>query len=126
VERTISEGYYQMINVKLSRSGGYTRALKIIERIRKAGLFYQIGCTIGESGILSAAGRALCLLSSDALYYDGSYDSIILNKNVTKEHVSFGPGGKAGPLPGFGLGVEISQKKLGELKKNVTTIRKDI
>jgi muconate cycloisomerase len=125
VERIIDEGYYQMINVKLNRSGGFRRSLKIIEYIRKEGLFFQIGCTLGESGILSAGGRALCLLNSDALYYDGSYDIFLLEKNVTKEHVTFGRGGEAGPLQGFGLGVEVSRENLAELKKQIATIRRD-
>ncbi|MBN2060228.1 MAG: hypothetical protein JW882_07410 [Deltaproteobacteria bacterium] len=125
VERIVDEGYYQMINVKLNRSGGFRRSLRIIEYIRKEGLFFQIGCTLGESGILSAGGRALGLLCSDALHYDGSYDKFLLEKNVTTEDVTFGPGGEAGPLPGFGLGVEVSKVRLAELKKDVATIRKD-
>jgi len=115
VERIIREGYYQMINVKLSRNGGFRRSLRIIETIRKSGQSFQIGCTIGESGILSAAGRALGLLCKDAKYYDGSYDRFLLKENITTEHVSFGPGGKAGPLDGPGLGVKINKESLMRL-----------
>ncbi|MFO7599693.1 MAG: enolase C-terminal domain-like protein, partial [Candidatus Desulfacyla sp.] len=67
VKRIAAEGYYQMINVKLCRSGGFRRSLAMIDEIRKGGLSFQIGCTLGESGILSAAGRTLCLLCGDAL-----------------------------------------------------------
>lgn len=115
VESIIEDGNYHMINVKLSRSGGFRRSLKIIERIRNSGLSFQIGCTLGESGILSAAGRALCLLCGDALYYDGSYDKFLLRENVTSEHVDFGPGGEAGPLDGPGLGVEVDTNTLKRL-----------
>jgi len=115
VERIIKDGYYEMINVKLSRSGGFRRSLRIIERIRSSGLSFQIGCTLGESGILSAGGRALSLLCRDATYYDGSYDRFMLKENITIEDVSFGPGGKAGPLEGPGLGVEINRESLMRL-----------
>jgi len=115
VERIIQEGYYQMINVKLSRNGGFRRSLRIIETIRKSGQSFQIGCTIGESGILSAAGRALGLLCRDAKYYDGSYDRFLLKENITLENVSFGPGGEAGPLDGPGLGVKINKESLMRL-----------
>jgi L-alanine-DL-glutamate epimerase-like enolase superfamily enzyme len=115
VKKIIRQGYYQMINVKLSRSGGFRRSLKIIEFIRKSGLSYQIGCTLGESGILSAAGRALGLLCCDAVYYDGSYDRFMLKENITIGDVSFGPGGKAGPLDGPGLGVKINRESLMRL-----------
>jgi len=115
VERIIKDGYYEMINVKLSRSGGFRRSLRIIERIRSSGLSFQIGCTLGESGILSAGGRALGLLCRDAAYYDGSYDRFILKENTTTEDVSFGLGGKAGALDGPGLGVEINRESLMHL-----------
>lgn len=115
VERIIKDGYYEMINVKLSRSGGFRRSLRIIERIRNSGLSFQIGCILGESGILSAAGRALSLLCGDAAYYDGSYDRWMLKENTATEDVSFGPGGKAGPLDGPGLGVEINRESLMRL-----------
>ena len=109
------ENYYQMVNVKLSRSGGFRRTLKIVEYLRSHMIPFQIGCTIGESGILSAAGRTLCLLCKDAVYCDGSYDRFILKENTTNEDVSFGPGGEAGPLDGPGLGVEVSSEKLKRL-----------
>jgi muconate cycloisomerase len=75
-------------------------------------ILFQIGCQLGESGILSAAGRVLCLLCRDAVYYDGSYDEYMLKENTTFENVSFGPGGKAGPLEGPGLGVKVSHQSL--------------
>jgi L-Ala-D/L-Glu epimerase len=72
---------------------------------------------LGESGVLSAAGRALCLVSSDAAYFDGSYDSFLLKENITAEDVTFGPGGVAGPLRGYGLGVEVDLRKLERLSR---------
>ncbi len=121
VEKIVGEGYYQMVNVKLSRSGGFRRALKIIDFLRSKDIGFQIGCNLGESGILSSAGRALCLISGDAAYYDGSYDSFILKENVTTQNISFGPGGEAGPLEGPGLGVEVDREKLARLSESGST-----
>lgn len=112
VKRIATEGYYQMINVKLCRSGGFRRSLAIIDEIRHRGLSFQIGCTLGESGILSAAGRTLCLLSGDAVNYDGSYDQFLLKANTTIENVSFGHAGEAGPLGGSGLGIDVNTQNL--------------
>ncbi len=112
VDTLIARRSHDIVNVKLCRSGGFLRSLAIIQRLRRAGVGYQIGCTLGESGILSAAGRALCLRSSDALYYDGSYDRFLLAENTTAEDVSFGPGGRAGRLPEAGLGVEVDRESL--------------
>ena len=118
VNEIIREKYYGMINIRLSKCGGFRRSLKIIEKIRASGLSFQIGCQLGESGILSAAGRILGLLCRDAVYYDGSYDKFLLAENTTLEDVSFGPGGKAGPLEGPGLGVKVSSQKLEKLSNS--------
>jgi muconate cycloisomerase len=115
VERISKEGYYEMVNVRLSKCGGFRRSLGIIEYLRGNGLSFQIGCQLGESGLLSAAGRILSLLCRDALYYDGSYDDYLLKENITAENVNFGPGGEAGPLNGPGLGVEVDRQSLRRL-----------
>ena len=86
------------------------------------GILFQIGCQLGESGILSAAGRMLCLLCRDALYYDGSYDEFMLKENTTFENVSFGPGGKAGPLKGPGLGINVNPRQLKNMCYDSTVI----
>ena len=124
VEEIIKNGYYCMINVRLSKCGGFRRSLNIIDLIRSKGLSFQIGCQLGESGILSAAGRVLCLLCGDAVYYDGSYDRFLLKENITIQDVSFGIGGKTGPLDGLGLGIEVNKKALERLSdSDIITIK---
>jgi L-alanine-DL-glutamate epimerase-like enolase superfamily enzyme len=115
LEHIIQEGHYRMVNVRLSKCGGFRNSLKIIDLLRKNGLHFQVGCQLGESGLLSAAGRALGLLCRDARYYDGSYDAFLLKENLTTVDVLFGQGGKAGPLHGHGLGVSVSEEGLKRL-----------
>jgi muconate cycloisomerase len=123
IERIIKEGYYKMVNVRLSKCGGFRNALKIIDHLRQKGIPFQIGCQLGESGLLSAAGRVLCLLCRDAAYYDGSYDGFILKENITVENVCFGPRGEAGPLGGSGLGVVVSSQSLKRLSTESITVK---
>ena len=115
VQALVAEGHYNMINVRLSKCGGIRRSLRIIDFLRSRGIAYQVACQLGESGLLSAAGRALSLHCSDALYHDGSYDPFLLKENVTTRNVSFGRGGEAGPLGGVGLGVEVAATNLKRL-----------
>lgn len=122
MKKIVQEGYYKMINVRLSKCGGLRNSLKIIDYLRRNGISFQIGCHLGESGILSAAGRILCLLCSDAVYCDGSYDEFLLEKNITLEDVSMGPGGEADPLTGPGLGIKVSRRNLMELSEGFDTI----
>jgi L-alanine-DL-glutamate epimerase-like enolase superfamily enzyme len=122
VKKIVKIGHYRMINVRLSKCGGMRNSLKMIDYLRCHGISFQIGCHLGESGILSAAGRVLCLLCNDAVYYDGSYDEYLLEKNVTIENVSFGPGGEAGPLNGPGLGVKVSGQNLSGLSQGAPAV----
>ncbi len=122
MERIAEEGYYGMVNVRLSKCGGFRNSFRMIDYLRNHGISFQIGCQLGESGLLSAAGRALSLLCSDAVYYDGSYDEFLLKENVTVEPVSFGLGGEAGPLAGPGLGVEINHENLERLSDLSTRV----
>jgi muconate cycloisomerase len=127
IEKVIEKGYHQMINVKLSRSGGFQRTLRNIDYLRSRGISFQIGCNLGESGVLSAAGRGLCLLCKDAMYYDGSYDRFLLKENITVEDVSFGLGGEAGRLDGPGLGVKVNSEALERLsnENDIMTVVRD-
>lgn len=122
VETIVKEGYYKMINVRLSKCGGFKNSSRIIDYLRLNGTPFQVGCQLGESGILSAAGRVLCLLCRDAVYYDGSYDEFLLKQNVTFENVSFGSGGKASPLNSHGLGIKINPQRLKNICYDSTVI----
>jgi len=105
---------YDMVNIRLSKCGGLRRCWQIIDDLRARGVFFQIGCQLGESGILSAAGRTLSLLCSDALYHDGSYDAFLLQQNPA-QNVSFGMAGLAGPLEGPGWGVAVDPDRLAAM-----------
>ncbi|NCO61636.1 MAG: hypothetical protein COZ70_02440 [Deltaproteobacteria bacterium CG_4_8_14_3_um_filter_51_11] len=109
------ERSFSMINVRLSKCGGFGRCIAMLDYLRKAAIRFQIGCHLGESGILSAAGRALALSCADASYFDGSYDSYLLSENLTTRDVTFDLGGAAGEIPGPGLGVEVDRAKLRKM-----------
>lgn len=122
VTRIVADKDYTMINIRLSKCGGFRKSIQMIEILRKADIPFQIGCHLGESGVLSAAGRVLSLLNEDAVYHDGSYDAFILQENITRENVIFGEGGIAGRLKGSGLGVEISHSQLKRLSTSMTRV----
>jgi len=117
-QEATQEGCYDMMNIRLSKCGGFRNSLKIIDYVRKHRIPFQIGCQLGESGLLSAAGRVLSLLCKDARYYDGSYDEFLLKENITTENVTFGLRGEAGPLEAPGLGVEVNDKNLMHLSED--------
>jgi L-Ala-D/L-Glu epimerase len=112
VHALAAEGSFSMINIRLAKNGGILRALAMRRAAREEGLSIQAGCHVGETGILSAAGRASASLMPEALYVDGSYDGYILAGNITRENCTFGHGGKAPVLTGRRLGYDVEKEKL--------------
>ncbi len=108
-------GTYHALNLRLSKNGGLSRVLAMAEDARANGLTYQLGCMVGETGILSALGRVAASLLPAPRYLEGSYDDILLTANVTRESFRFGRGGKAPIVRGRGIGFEVDEKKLESL-----------
>lgn len=115
-ERAIALGVCDLFNIRLSKCGGFLPSLKLAALAHAAGLGYQLGCHPGETGILSAAGRHWATSVRDVRYLEGSYDRHLLRKQVTREDITFGYGGKAPALQRPGLGVTIDWDILHQLK----------
>ena len=69
-----------------------------------AGLACQLGAQVGETGILSAAGRQVATRLDSLLWREGSYGRILLKEDITEPDVTVGPGGWAPALESPGLG----------------------
>ncbi|MEA1990747.1 MAG: enolase C-terminal domain-like protein [Thermodesulfobacteriota bacterium] len=115
IEAMAKKRSYHMINLRLSKNGGLIKVLKMAEIADKGGLQYQVGCHVGETGILSASGRVAASILPKAVYVDGSYDSYLLSQNITSENFSFGFGGMAEIIRGQGLGFTVDETRLGRL-----------
>jgi len=115
IEAMAKNRSYHMINLRLSKNGGLLKILKMAEIAEKKGLQYQIGCHVGETGILSASGRVAASILPKAVYVDGSYDSYLLSENITTENFSFGFGGVAEIIRGQGSGFIVDETRLGML-----------
>ena len=67
-----------MFNIRLSKCGGFINSLKLAALAHRAGLGYQLGCQVGETGILSAAGRHFATSVAQIRYLEGSYDRFLV------------------------------------------------
>ncbi|MDP3789956.1 MAG: enolase C-terminal domain-like protein, partial [Candidatus Omnitrophota bacterium] len=112
----------KMFNIRLSKCGGIINSLKIARIAKAAGISYQLGCQVGESGVLSAAGRHFVSCVEGARYLEGSYAKFLLAEDMVREDVSFGYGGRADMLKGPGLGVMVDEHRLKKYIKNKLTI----
>ncbi len=104
-----------IINVRLAKCGGMTGSLKMIEVAKANSLKYQLGCLVGETSILGAAGRHFALAAPDLIHVEGSYNRRLLCNDIARPRMGFGLNGFARPLEGYGLGVRLDEAALTEL-----------
>ncbi len=121
-EAAIHGGFGEIFNIRLSKCGGILPSLRLIATAIRNGRQYGLGCHPGESPILSAAGRAVASRVRDLAFLEGSYDRHVLTEPFARQDITFGYGGRAKPLSGAGLGIDIDMAKLD----SVTVRRKDI
>lgn len=116
-ERAVRGGWCDLFNLRLSKCGGFIPTLRLAELARRHGLGYQLGCQVGETGILSAAGRHFATSVKDIRYLEGSYDRHLVLERLTKEDLTFRRGGWAPALVGCGLGVTVEPARLEGVTK---------
>jgi L-alanine-DL-glutamate epimerase-like enolase superfamily enzyme len=102
-------------NIRLSKCGGPGCAARIMQMAEKAGIFCQVGCQVGETSILAAAGRHFALTVPQIAYVEGSYAPYLLARDVVANPVVFNGGGLADELPGPGLGIDVLVGALEEM-----------
>jgi muconate cycloisomerase len=111
-QRAIDEGLCDLFNIRLSKCGGFVNSLALAAMAHAAGLGYQLGCQVGETGILSAAGRHFATSVGGLRYLEGSYDRHLVAERLTVEDLTFGYSGVAPALTGPGLGVTVDRAAL--------------
>jgi muconate cycloisomerase len=114
-EAAIRHSTADMFNIRLSKCGGLVPSLRILALARRKGIGVQMGCHPGETALLSAAGRHLASRVEGLSWVEGSYDRHVLAENVTGDDITFGYGGRAGPLSGPGLGIAIDPDRLDRM-----------
>jgi L-alanine-DL-glutamate epimerase-like enolase superfamily enzyme len=112
VRSLASTGAAQVLNLRLSKNGGLGRVLALAADAEACGLSYQLGCMVGETGILSCMGRVAASLLPAPRYVEGSYDDLLLEQNIVSPSFGFGPGGRAPILRGNGMGYRIEAERL--------------
>jgi muconate cycloisomerase len=99
-------------NIRVSKCGGLARSREIAARAATAGVRLQVGSQVGETAILSAAGRHLAAALPEISFVEGSFGTLLLTEDVSAESVRFGHRGEAPILTGPGLGVNVLEERL--------------
>lgn len=114
-ERAIQAKACKLFNIRLSKCGGIFPSLDLALMAHRAGLGYQLGCQVGETGILSAAGRAFACTVQNIRYIEGSYDQYLVRERLTKQNLSFEWRGWAPRLKSPGLGIDVEPARLASV-----------
>lgn len=111
----VAAGSCDAFNVRLSKCGGILNSLQIMQIAQANGLMVQLGCLVGETGILSAAGRHLACSVGPVRFYEGSYDRFVVRDRLTTEDCTFGYRGTAPSIGGDGLGIKVEESEVNRL-----------
>ena len=106
-------------NLKISKHGGIWPTYCIYKMAQEAGMTCQLGCHVGETALLTAAGRSFATVAPELKAFEGSFGRFLLEHDINSEDLTFGPGGLVDlsfVLSRAGLGVEVDHKLL---RKNV-------
>ena len=82
----------------------------------------QLGCHVGETAVLSAAGRHLAAYWPEVTFVEGSYSTLLLAEDIAQETIVFGRGGEAPVFTGYGLGITIQEELLHKYSKHCIAI----
>ncbi len=121
-EDAASRGTCDLFNLRLSKCGGFVPTLRLAQFAKRHGLGYQLGCQVGETAILSAAGRHFAAGVADIRYLEGSYDRHLVKEALGTRDISFRWGGWAPALTGPGLGVDIDPVALERVTQRRETL----
>lgn len=121
-EALIAARAVDYFNLRISKCGGLSRSLTIARRAATAGIGVQLGSQVGETAILSAAGRHLAAHLPEVAFVEGSYGTLLLTEDVSAEAVRFGHRGEAPLLSGFGLGIRVLEDRLRKYARSVVEL----
>lgn len=119
-ERAVANGWCDLFNLRLSKCGGFIPSLRLAQLAKRHGLACQLGCQVGETAILSAAGRHFATSVADLRYLEGSYDRHLVRESLSRDDLTFGRGGWAPMLVGTGTGANVDLQRL-----EAVTVRKE-
>ncbi|MFA5187479.1 MAG: enolase C-terminal domain-like protein [Patescibacteria group bacterium] len=119
----IAQEACDFFNLRLSKCGGLHNTLEIAELAMHAGVGLQLGCQVGETAILSAAGRHVAAHLAGLRFVEGSYGAHLLVEDIAAENIVFGSAGIAPLLTGPGLGVSVREDVLAKHAMAVISVQ---
>lgn len=100
------------LNIRLSSCGGIQKSIRLYQQTLANDMLCTIGGHVGETAILSLAGRHLAVSCPEHNYLEGSFSTLVLEKDLVDEPVTFGYQGHASVTNKPGLGIVVDEKNI--------------
>ncbi len=113
-ERLIARGV-KVMNIRIAKHGGLLPALRIANLALDRGADVQLGCLVGETSILSAAGVGFLQCVPRVRFAEGCFGPFLLTGDVVRKPLRFGYRGRVRAPGGFGLGLDVDQDRIETL-----------
>lgn len=114
-DNLIAQKACDAFNIRISKVGGLLLAREMARKARAAALSVHMGAQVGESAILTAAGRIFACTEPPCKNYEGSNNSWLLQQDISRENLTVSLRGKGKIKLENGMGLNISEPRLGEL-----------
>lgn len=111
-EKLIAHKACDVFNIRLSKCGGLINSLAIYRRAIDVRLDCQLGAHVGETAVLSAAGRHIATRCRFIKWLEGSYGKLLLKQDIARPDMTIGFGGRAKCVNRPGLGVQPVKKRI--------------
>jgi L-Ala-D/L-Glu epimerase len=112
--RAIELGVVDVFNLRVSKNGGLIRTARIAKLAQDHGVGLQVGTQVGETAILSAAGRHLAYTAGPVRFMESCNEHMKFARDhyVSEEDLNYDEHATSGPLTGPGLGITVIPAQL--------------
>lgn len=110
-ELGVADGF----NIRISKCGGLLASLRLAAYARRCDIRIQLGCMVGETSILSAAGLCFLSVCPGVEQAEGCFGTYLLGEDIVARSLRFGYGGRAPRRDPRGLGVEVDEARVRAL-----------
>lgn len=114
-EELIEAGAADWFNLRLGKNGGLMESIRLAVLGKRHGVGITMGSLVGETSILTAAGRRFLECVSGVRFAEGSFGTFLVRRDVTAKSLRFSCGGRWRPLGGLGWGVDVDVSRLRAL-----------
>lgn len=101
-----------MLNIRIAKVGGLLPALQMAQLAMERGCGVQLGCLVGETSVLSAAGQVFARTIPITRFLEGAFGRWLLKREVARPAVQFGYGGRVETSHDAGLGVQVVESEV--------------